>query len=320
MLGRRHHRGVADPLDIVIFEGVEYASTGWDMLPAHKDRLWTLKQCKKYITQSHIARLWYCDDMDAIRGWVARWEFRKTACAIPQFAQRYEEVIRCTRGDQNLPTCTYSNLLMVYAEVMLGKRVNWITMTAHSRSHILVDELDIPTEVDWNGGLMEHTIANGLLRQRYVAAQEIPRSPQVHTGREDSAWNFTTGEEQYGGWDSWNPQGSVGEDQYRAWDDHNQGRAAEYTDVRSMWEGREGYIDEDRYPNAWREAVDDTVQEEDFQDVQEEDNRVPQYPSNYDNVYNRVEHYPMSPPFRTSGWDDERRLRTRTLDDDDNMR
>lgn len=28
----------------------------------------------------------------------------------------------------------------------------------------------------------------------------------------------------------------------------------------------------------------------------------------------------MSPPFRTSGWDDERRLRTWTLDDDDNTR
>jgi hypothetical protein len=31
-----------------------------------KDQLWTLKQCKKYITGSHIARLWYCDDMGAI--------------------------------------------------------------------------------------------------------------------------------------------------------------------------------------------------------------------------------------------------------------
>jgi len=144
---------------------------GWDTLRPHMDRLWTLKQCKKYITASHIARLWNCDDMDAIQGWVARWEFRKTACAVPEFAQRYEEVIRFTRGGQNLPTCTYSNLSMVYAEVMLGKRVNWNTMTAHHRSHILVDTMDIPTNVDWNGGLMEHAITNGLLRQGYVATE-----------------------------------------------------------------------------------------------------------------------------------------------------
>ena len=171
MARRRHRRGVADPLDMVIFESDDYALRGWDMLSPHMDRLWTLKQCKKYITASHIARLWSCDDMDAIQGWVARWEFRKTACAIPQFALRYAEVIRFTRGDQNLPTCTYSNLSMVYAEVMLGKRVNWYTMTAHSRSYITVDTIDIPTDVDWNGGLMEHAITNGLLRQVYVAAE-----------------------------------------------------------------------------------------------------------------------------------------------------
>jgi hypothetical protein len=157
-------RGVAAPLDMVIFESDEYTLPGSDMLSAHKDQLWTLKQYKKYITGSHIARLWYCDDMDAIRDWVARWEFHMTACAIPQFALRYTEVIRFTKGGQNLPTCTYSNLSMVYAEVMLGKRMNWSTMTAHSRSDITADTIDIPTDVNWNGGLMQHAITNGLLR------------------------------------------------------------------------------------------------------------------------------------------------------------
>jgi hypothetical protein len=144
------------------------------MLSAHKDRLWTLKQCKKYITRSHIARLWYCDDMDAIRGWVACWEFCMTACAIPQFALQYTKVIRFTRGAQNLPTCTYSNLSMVYAEVMLGKHVNWSTMTTHSRSDIIGDTIDIPTDVNWNGGLMQHAITNGLLRQGWAPAVKAP--------------------------------------------------------------------------------------------------------------------------------------------------
>jgi hypothetical protein len=123
------------------------------MLSPHKDRLWTLKQCKKYLTGSHIARLWYCDDMDAIQGWLARWEFRMTTCAIPEFALRYAEVIRFTRGGQNLPTCTYSNLSMVNAEVMLGKHMNWSTMTAHSRSDIIAEIIDIPRMLIGTGGL-----------------------------------------------------------------------------------------------------------------------------------------------------------------------
>jgi hypothetical protein len=84
---------VADLLDMVIFEGDEYALPEWDMLSPYKDRIWTLKQCKKYITGSHFARLWYCDDMDAIRGWLVRWEFHMTTCAIPEFGLWYGEVI-----------------------------------------------------------------------------------------------------------------------------------------------------------------------------------------------------------------------------------
>jgi hypothetical protein len=66
--------------------------------------------------------------------------------------------------------------------------------------------------------------------------------------------------------------------------------------------------------------VDDTVHEEDFQDVHDEDNHVPQYLSYHGNVYDRTEHYPMSPSFRTSEWDDERELRTWTFGDDMNIR
>jgi hypothetical protein len=108
-----------------------------------------------------------------------------TACAIPKFALRYTEVIRWTRGGLDLPTCTYSNLSMVYAEVILGKRVNWSTMTAHCRSDIITDTIDIPTNVNWNGGLMHHAITNGLLRQGWALAAEAPQSLQVHLDMED---------------------------------------------------------------------------------------------------------------------------------------
>jgi hypothetical protein len=144
------HREVANLLDMAIFEGDEYTLPGWDMLSPSKDQLWRLKLCKKYITGSHIASLWYCHDMDAIQGWLALGEFCMTACAIPQFALWYREVIRWTGGDQALSTCTYSNLTMVFAEVMLGKRVNWTIMTVHSRSQIIRETIDIPSDIDWN--------------------------------------------------------------------------------------------------------------------------------------------------------------------------
>jgi hypothetical protein len=85
------------------------------MLSPTKDQSWTLKQCKKYSTRSHIARLWYCHDMDAIRGWLARWEFCMIAYAIQQFVLQYGVV----NGGPGSSKCTYSNLTMVYVEVML---------------------------------------------------------------------------------------------------------------------------------------------------------------------------------------------------------
>jgi hypothetical protein len=79
--------------------------------------------------------------------------------------------------------------------------VNWSTMIVHSRSDIIADTIDIPTNVNWNGGLMYHAITNRLLRQGWAPVVEAPRSPQVHTGMEDRAWDhhFTGGGEQYGG-------------------------------------------------------------------------------------------------------------------------
>jgi hypothetical protein len=104
--------------------------------------------------------------MDAIRGWLACWKFCMTVYAIPQFVLWYGEMIRWTKEDQALPTCTYSNLIMVYAEMMLGKRMNWTMMMAHSRSQIIRETIDIPSDVDWNRGLMYHAIMNGLPLQQ----------------------------------------------------------------------------------------------------------------------------------------------------------
>jgi hypothetical protein len=125
--------------------------------------------------------------------------------------------------------------------------------------------------------------------------------------------------EQYGGWESWDPQDREDGDQYRAWNDHNQGKVAQYTNVRSTWRGREGSYNEDHYPYAWRDVVDDIVHEEDFQDVHDENNHVPRYPSFHGNVYDWTKRYTVSPPFCTSEWDDEREFSTQIIGDDVNI-
>jgi hypothetical protein len=78
---------------------------------------------------------------------------------------------------------------MVYAEVMLGKCVNWSTMTVHSRSHIIRETIDIPLEVDWNGRLMHHAIMNGLLLQGYTPQEAAPRSPRMRIDTRNSGWD-----------------------------------------------------------------------------------------------------------------------------------
>ena len=97
---------------------------------------------------------------------------------------------------------------MVYAEVMPRKRVNWSTMMVHSHPDIIVETIDIPTNVNWNRGLMHQAITNRLLKQGWALAAEAPQSPQVHMGIKDIGWDHHCmgGSEQYGGWDSWDPQ------------------------------------------------------------------------------------------------------------------
>jgi hypothetical protein len=51
--------------------------------------------------------------------------------------------------------------------------------------------------------------------------------------------------------------------------------------------------------------VDDTVYEEDFQDMNEENDHFPQYPPFYSNVYNQAKRL-ESLPFCSNEWEGER--------------
>jgi hypothetical protein len=85
-------------------------------------------------------------------------------------------------------------------------------------------------------------------------------------------------------------------------------------DRRGMWGSREESYREDHYPYTRRDVVDNTIHEEDFQDVNDNNYHVPWYLPFHGNVYNQTKRYPEPPPFHSSEWDDEMRLRIRIIE------
>jgi hypothetical protein len=98
-------------------------------------------------------------------------------------------------------------------------------------------------------------------------------------------------------------------DQYTGWDEYVVGRGVQYSawNESNMGRGAPEYIErEDHYPYARKDVVDDTVHEEDFQNVNDDNEQYPQDPSFHINAYNQVEHYSEPPPFHNNEWEGER--------------
>jgi hypothetical protein len=87
-------------------------------------------------------------------------------------------------------------------------------------------------------------------------------------------------------------------------------------DRGGTWRNREDSYKEDHYPYAQRDVVDDTIHEEDFQDVNDKNDYFPRYPLFHGNIYNQTERHPEPPPFHSNEWDGERRCCTRIIQDD----
>jgi hypothetical protein len=73
---------------------------------------------------------------------------------------------------------------------------------------------------------------------------------------------------------------------YIVWDDPNMDKSAQYMNREGMLEFRADSYKEDHYPYTRRDVVDDTITEEDFQDMNDQNNRFHRYPPFHGNVYN----------------------------------
>jgi hypothetical protein len=112
---------------------------------------------------------------------------------------------------------------------------------------------------------MHQAIMNGLLRQGYTLEEATPQSPRMRTDTQNTRWDHydMSGHDQHMGWDEYVIGTSV---QYSSWNEPNMGRRApEYIER------------EDHYPYARREVIDDTIHEEDFQNVNDNNEQYPQY-------------------------------------------
>ena len=146
----RKAQGIAVPIDMGIYnDPTSLALPGWDNLRPEDDCLWTLTMCKKYITMSHLLRMW--PNVETKLTWNDRWEFPLEKCRNDDIAERYIEVYDALHEKkwealQRTPMMTYSNTAMVYAEVILKKRVDWSTATARNK-RALVRMTDIPSTI-----------------------------------------------------------------------------------------------------------------------------------------------------------------------------
>jgi hypothetical protein len=62
-------------------------------------------------------------------------------------------------------------------------------ITVHSLSQIIRETIDFPSDIDWNVGLIYHTIINELVQQGLAPPPPAPRSPRMHMGAQYTRWN-----------------------------------------------------------------------------------------------------------------------------------
>ena len=108
---------------------------------------WTCTICKKYIKMKHLAKLWP-PSQAAIS--VPRWEGPTESCVSDHFRTRYWEVHNAAGLPTSKPKImNYSNMAMVWAEIVLHKDVDWTTIYGKNVNRLNRNLRMIPT--NWSG-------------------------------------------------------------------------------------------------------------------------------------------------------------------------
>ena len=120
------------------------AEPGWEEEPK---KVWDCTTCRKYVKMTHLCKIW---PRERVELQVRRWEGQMTSCMSEHFKIRYEEIT----GASNLPVSkpnimNYSNMAMIWAEIVLHKEVDWRTLTGRNVAHLTRHQAMIDT--NWTG-------------------------------------------------------------------------------------------------------------------------------------------------------------------------
>jgi len=146
---RNKQKGAAHALHWEILDNQEIkAEDGWE---SEVDDYWTFKTCKKYVKMYHIGKLWPrdCHEVNT-----KNFACKPGMCNDDHFIYHGHEVWQALFGDRprSKDYFNYSLLAMVYAELILKRKVDWRTFPTTARELLQIgrNQKDIPDSFDLN--------------------------------------------------------------------------------------------------------------------------------------------------------------------------
>ena len=124
------------------------AEFGWE----HEPSPWRMSTCRDYVKMKHLLKLVPVRlRSEAVEKQAKRGEIRAENCESDHFNIRYHEIFEAANIQNSRPLIMlYSNMAMVWAEIVLHKRVDWRTTLGLKTNSMNREHMDIDTT--WIGG------------------------------------------------------------------------------------------------------------------------------------------------------------------------
>ena len=160
------------------------AEDGWQ---DEEETLWNCTMCKRYVKMKHLVKLW--PRSQAIKSGPRR-EGLASNCLSEHFKHRYHEVtiavgIRNSRPEIML----YSNMAMVWAEIVLHKDVDWRTVAGRNVNVLDRSQHFIPTSWDEPSDCWPRW-SNRRSTDNLDSQQRHRTPPRRHEGHDYNEYNY----------------------------------------------------------------------------------------------------------------------------------
>ena len=165
------------------------AEPGWEEEPK---KSWDCTTCKKYVKMTHLSKMW---SRERAEKQVRRWEGQISTCLSKHFVHRYEEVTRSAELRDSKPNVmNYSNMAMVWAEIVLHKDVDWRTI--YGKNVHQLHRTDAVIYTSWIGisDCMPEWSNRGQLGYAPVVLPDAEDDWEEETEEEDTSTPVTFGE------------------------------------------------------------------------------------------------------------------------------